>query len=80
MTDCNRCADCGKALPGGEYICTPCRHLRAAYERGKADGRADERAAIVAWLRKPDWTHAETYAAAVEAGEHIAKADEAKNG
>lgn len=77
---CNRVLEgVGVAACKGQRACTH----RAAYEEGEEQGRADERAAIVRWLREglpmlgprhEAWTEASKARAcvldAIERGEH----------
>ena len=45
---------------------------RSSLQRARAQGRREERAAVVAWLRThPTWTDADMFADAIEAREHL---------
>ena len=54
------------------------RERESVYNLGRAQGRADERAAVVAWLRSrtAEYTDADTYADRIESDEHVDAAKE----
>lgn len=67
------CKWCGRPLEGvGVAACKGRRACacRQAYEEGEEQGRANERAAIVAWLRGVGWYDLATD---IEHGEHLPK-------
>lgn len=77
MKPCKWCGLATPPAPDGVRTCGDsftCTH-RQAFDEGEEFGRADERAAIVAWLGKDvaPRSVAEDIAAAIERGEHEVK-------